>query len=264
VNPATLPSAMANASVVIADGLDAMLASKVTFAEALEFCGSFRQRGIATFLISGDPDPLCADLAMSGRAFLHVLPSLPPASQATSELLPFFDALGAKDLECARSIARAAPAAWNASEELEEDFAYVSLVISLFLASPEGRGAPDPSFEARLARFEALAEGNAEDEVKVAIIRALVARAGEAFDDALDARMNETKRRYQRRAANRLVDEEEAATSGSLSVEGLALVRLAAALGLEPRADHRLVPSLAFRGAEPGSAGDRWSQPDDD
>ena len=90
MNPATLPSAVANASVVIGEGRNAVHARTASWEDTLDLCASFRQRGIALFLVSGDPDQLCRNLAMSGRAFAHALPSARSARVTTSEFLPFY------------------------------------------------------------------------------------------------------------------------------------------------------------------------------
>jgi hypothetical protein len=260
MNPGLLPMAMANASVFLDEGLAPMLGKTATLAEALEFCGYLRQRGIASFLLSSDPDELCRELCASAHAFLHVLPSIPASVQATSEFVPFFDALAAGDLDAARTIAQQARPTWNPAEELEEDFLYLSLIMSL-LVSPPGAALGEPSFQTRLARYQELADGNDEDELKLAIVNGLVGRNDEEFGTALAERMKQLQQRYRRLAANLSMPEEEAATSGSVSVEGLALVRLARLLGLEPASDYRLVPGLALEASASGPAGAAWQRP---
>jgi hypothetical protein len=252
--------AMANASVSLSEGIGPMLTGTARPAEVLAFCASFRRRGIASFLVSGDPDALMRDLTCSGQAFLHALPAIPAQAQAASELLPFFDALAADDVKCAQGIAAGTRSTWNPNEELEEDFVYMSLVMSLLsVATAEVK----PELAERASRYQDLASGNEEDEDKSAIIQALIARDEDGFDAALGRRMRHIQKRYRRLAANLSVDEEEAATSGSVSVEGIALVRIGRMLGLATKTDYRLVPSLALR-ASGGPTGDAsWRTPND-
>lgn len=252
--------AVANASVTLAERVGPLLTGTARADEVLAFCACLRRRGIASFLISGSPDALARDLACSGHAFRQALPRLSADSQATSEFVPFFDALAVADVDCARAIAAAARPTWNPSEELEEDFLAMSLFMSLLRL---GTADAQQELRAQAKRYQDLAAGSEEDESKSGIIQAIMTGDGDAFDGALAKRMRQVRDRYRRLAANLSLDEEEAATAGSVSVEGLACVRLARLRGMSTQTDYLLVPSLALRASPVGDAEAGWRTPND-
>lgn len=242
-----------NASFLVEEGLERMRGRSASCEEALEFCTQLRRRGIAAVLLKGAPQELLRDLSWSGRAFLHVLPAIPDASRATGLQLPFFDAVAADDLACAAELARVSRATWNPREELEDDFLYVTLLMSFVLGQPGGGAAT-----AAAARYRAIAAADEEADPRLGVCLSLLQRDAPAFDEALGRFLREKKARYRELAIQGAIPDEEAATEGSVSTEGLALVRIARAAGLAPRASYPMVPSLALRAPRKPEAPDAW------
>lgn len=249
----TLAVVMHNATFLVEEGVPRMASRSASCEEVLELCTQLRRRGIAAFLLKGAPEELLRDLSFSGRAFLHVLPAIPESARATGLQRPFLDAVAAGDLACAVDMARASRTTWNPAEELEDDFLYLSALMSLVPDRPDAEAA-----QAAISRYAVLAASDEEPDMRLLTCRALVKRDATAFDEGLSAFMRQEKARYRRLASKQAIPEEEAATEGSVSAEGLALVRIAARLGMEVSADYPMVPSLARRVAWQPGAPDAW------
>jgi hypothetical protein len=154
---------------------------------------------------------------------------------------PFFDAVTANQYGLAEKIARLSPQEWRERDEYEDDFSYAHFLHSLVLNDPEiaARG------EAILGRFEIALEG--APSPRLAICRAMLARDTEAFEsafgDLLTARESEI-------ATARLTvagEEHTFEPESGVFIEGLALLKLAARLGLTPAPEHSMCPSIARR-----------------
>lgn len=247
-----LPVVAYNATLIIGEMLSAMVGRQVTFPRALTFCTQLRRRGIVSLLLQGDADDLAEQLSFSGRAFLHVLPSFPEAVKATSDQTPFFDALAGGDVSCAAAIGAASRQSWNPQEELEEDFLYFFSLMTLL------RGDEPRALTPALDRWQALADETGDDDLRLAVCRALVSRDPDELDAALEALMKQNRRHYRTLLDKNVILEEEAATEGAVSVEGLALIRIAGVVGMRTRSDYPMVPSLARRAAWKPGADDAW------
>src|SRR5581483_2076951 len=147
-------------------------------------------------------------------------------------------AIAAADDRLAGEIHALAPKDWIQDGEYEYDFAY-HLFISLVAT-----GGDQPSRATALARFEKALDGSAS--IRLELCQAIQSASGPLFEDALarlaDARVAEVKK--ERETAN----DDDAAFEplASVFVEGLALVRLGAVLGLAPLRDYPLCPAIGW------------------
>jgi hypothetical protein len=233
-----LPVLLNNADLEILLARPDMLSGAGSWQDVLQFCRQFRMKGIASLLLTGSASPFRLELSKSAHAFLHSLAHLRDVEQATGRGLPFFDAVAALDLDCARAIARASRQDWNPDRELEDEFLYVFLLMKRYILN-----APEPECTAIHNRWFALLNG--EEDVKLELCDCLENGDAEGFDHALSRWLDEQQDEYAQLIDSDALHPDVAVTEARISVEGLALVRLAEARGLKLDANYPLIPALA-------------------
>jgi hypothetical protein len=253
VSSDVLPVVIDNAEVDIALALPDFADESAELRHALEFCRHFRVKGIASFLLSGAAAPLYQELSKSGRAFLDFLGRGDDAAKATGRSMPFFDAVAALDVECARAIAARSRRTWNPERELEDDFLYVRFVMTRFFLDGAASEAT-----ATLTRWTDLVAD--EPAVKLDLCRALSAGIADDFHDALCRWLAQQAEEYAELAAVDGLVPAVAATEAHVSVEGLALLRLAEAIGMTVATEYPLIPSLARTRLSMAFDADAWRQ----
>jgi hypothetical protein len=246
-----LPVFRSNAAYYAAEILPLLLGDRVTAKDALSFCRNCRVRGIAGLFLDGVPADLHRELCRSGRAMLSALGRMDEAEKATSRLFPFFDAVAACDFDCARGIASLARASWNPEGEYEDDFLYVRVLMKQFFL-----GADPGEHDALVSRWEAVLDG--ASDVRLDISRALWERAASDFENALVRLLAGEKARNGHLRRGGVLAPDIDATEGYLSVEGIALVRLARRIGLTTGSNYWGVPSIALKELPPAFPGDAW------
>ncbi|ABF87293.1 hypothetical protein MXAN_7129 [Myxococcus xanthus DK 1622] len=219
--------------------LPAFAAGKGGLKEALRFCQNFRVAGIGSLLLSGTSARLHECLHASARAFVFFSRASEETKKLTSRAAPFFDAVACGDDESARELSRFSPASPDKDREYEEDFLFVRFLMDHFFLE---RTAQDG--QVLLSRYEKCLEGTTD--ARLLVCQALLAADGDAFDAALTQMMEEREVRYRRLAEKETEAEEVLATEAYVSIEGLALVRLAVRAGLKPQEDYLFIPSTAL------------------
>lgn len=233
-----LPVFVDNALAENEELLPEVLSARCPLGTILTFCSNFRIAGIGDLFLTATPRTFHQRLHQSSRAFAHFLSRADEAGQRTSKALPFFDAIACGDLEGAGLIARDARHTWAQGEEYEEDFLFVEFLMRHFFL----RASPADS-QALLTRY-AKALQDAED-IRLELCRALLGKDEEAFGQALEQFLSEREDHYEALAEDESVTDEVRFTEGLLSVEGLALVRLAESQGLATEEDYLHIPSIA-------------------
>jgi hypothetical protein len=232
-----LPVFVNNALAENEDLLPEVHSARCPLGTVLTFCRNFRIAGIGDLFLTATPRTLHKRLHQSSRAFVHFLSRADASLQRTSQALPFFDAIAGGDIEGAALIAHDARHTWAQGEEYEEDFLFVEVLMQHFFL----RASPADT-QALLARY-AKALQDAED-IRLELCRALLEKDEEAFGQALQQFLSERHDHYELLAEKESVAEEVRFTEGLLSVEGLALVRLAEAQGLATEEDYLHIPSI--------------------
>lgn len=249
-----LPIVRANADFQLAQMVPVLAAGEARRGWFAIVCRAFRRRGISSLFLEGAPRMLLADLQRSGAAFVEFLKGAADADKITSQSPPFFDAVACEDWATAREIARYSRPTWNVAEEYEDDFLYVWFLLKAFFLD---------SYEAELstllAQYEAVLEGAAD--LRLDVCRALSRQDAAGFEAALDALLVRHRDRYQQARDEDRMTEEEWATDGQLSVEALALIRLAERRGLPVQNGYRFVPSLALARSAETSDPESWKNP---
>ena len=159
---------------------------------------------------------------------------------ALSRTEAFLDAVAAADLPLAREIATLSVSAWNPDWEYEDDFCYYRVLHTLALDPGAAR---EPALGALLARFEAALEG--DRSWRLALCEALVERDASLFDDALRGFVGAEQEANDARRDALESYEFLFWPRSFVSVEGLALLQLAALRGIETAEAYPLCPAIA-------------------
>lgn len=250
-----LPFIVSNASFVLNGTAPLLMSRSADRHRALAFCAQYRRRGIALLLQKGQGLLLHRDLQRSGAAYAAFLQWTDEQGRVASKAAPFFDAVACGDAVAAASIAKQTATSVQPDEEYEDDFLCMRWLMGRFYLRQ------DPgALAALLRRYEVVLDG-AEDP-RFLICQALQNGDASLFDGSLQALIDTREADYAAGIEAENIPEEEWATEGKIYVEGLALLRLAASLGLAVQADYRFIPSLAIGTQATSVDATAWSNPD--
>ena len=158
----------------------------------------------------------------------------------------FLDAVAAHHLSLAREIATLSIDTWRPSWEYEDDFCYYFFLQHLILRDP----AVESELRDILIRFDKVVGKG--DSPRLDICRALLNRNGDAFHASLVALMEQRREELQNLLERMLEPDPKTCVCWArsfVSIEGLALLRIAELQGItpvEPGEELPLCPSLAL------------------
>jgi hypothetical protein len=199
---------------------------------------------VAALLVDGDRDRFFQMLlaaAENGRRISSRFTAQGWAGPPASANLPLLAALAASDFERAGELARGAPGGWARDDgEYEDEFLWASALDAL-VRSPS----PDPTAcEARLGALEDAAPRLYLE--RIAIVRALLAGEGDAFEAALLDGRAAYEEELDERAGSFGLKSIDFPARQALWLEGLALIRIAERAGIDfDRPDLRFLPAIA-------------------
>ena len=198
----------------------------------------YRKIGLSYLLLDGNLDDYAHSLITSAttrRTLLRRgLPNEPDHACRASYLAPFFDAVAVGQLELAAEIGRRSPTEWYEDFEYEEDFLYAQILFGL--VDPGTRDLP-----ALVDKHEGALRGI--DDPRNEVCRALITLDALAFVEAFEAFVETEVARI----AEARVSSYQFYDFDEVSVEGLALLRLAETAGLPSEPEYRHCPSWARR-----------------
>lgn len=246
-----LPVFVQNALEENEELLPTIRGGKLRQQDILSFCQNFRIAGTGGLLLGAKPESFRWNLHQSGRAYVHFLKGTAPEATLTSKALPFFDAIAAGDFEGAEEIARHSRRTWAQGEEYEEDFLFVDFCMQHFFL-----GTPPQACERLLARYETALQGT--EDFRLDVCKALLVADSQAFREALGRFLTARSDNFDVLERNESAAPELLATERHLSIEGLALVRLAERKGMETDEDYANIPSIARLGGTLNFKADSW------
>lgn len=209
---------------------------------SLEMSDKLRDMAIIVLLIKGDSDRFYHNLIRSGMAREIYLVRcrdegfLEDHHRASGRYKPLLDVVAAGDFHIARRIVALSPSAWQKGHEYEDDYCFAQILLRLVQEIP-----PQQEIRPLLERFETCLGDQPRTELE--ICRVLAKRDQEAFDKVFHALLDEHEADLAMSIKRGL--REVTIAMRHLSVEGLAMLKLAEMVGLETRADYRYCPSLA-------------------
>ena len=155
---------------------------------------------------------------------------------------PLLDAIAAGDIRLVREIAELSPADFRPPDEYEDDYCYAQLLQRL-CSDP----VPEAELQPLLDRFAAYLDG--ADNPRLQVCGALAERNTGAFAEAFENFLAEFEARLQKNIARGQLEDVHVLAQRSVSVEGLAILRLADLRGITTDQEYQFCPSLARRPA---------------
>jgi hypothetical protein len=155
---------------------------------------------------------------------------------------PLLDAVAAGDMQLVRDIEQLTPADFRPPDEYEDDYCYAQIVQRLCRDA-----VPEDELPPLLRRFEHYLDGDRNPRLQVC--EALVERDSDAFVDAFADLLAEFEERIQANRARGQLEDVHVLAQRQVSVEGLAMLRLAERRGITTEREYQYCPSLARRPA---------------
>jgi hypothetical protein len=221
---------------------------------------SYQALAICALLADGDAEKFRTHLATSGQTRRYFLARAEREGVADDRRLApsrtqaVLDALVAGDLPLARGIARRSPTDWNPNWEYEDDHCYYRFVHEIVLETPVDEFAPR-----LLKRFEHALEG--DDSIRLEACRALAEGDGQAFAEALLGLIEEQQEAADAGRGTAMDSAFLYWARSFVSIEGLALMRLAELLDFElDRDDLPLCPVEAQLAVLDGTTPDTYAE----
>jgi hypothetical protein len=183
----------------------------------LMLCTHYRRVALCQWLSRLDIDGLFTGLANSGWLYAHWLAGNDDTAKRTSRVDPFFDAVVAGAEQAVMATISASRATWHQDREYEDDFCYARALQQLYL----GR---DADVGPLLSRWKVVSGG---DEARFAVCAGLLANAPEDVLSSIEAVVDSILDAVRKRQAEESGDPDAWVTTDRLSLEGLALLRLA-------------------------------------
>ncbi|HWO08604.1 MAG TPA: Imm49 family immunity protein [Polyangiaceae bacterium] len=226
-----------NAQALIEESVPLAIEGQLSYADLLELCERYRIFAIASLLLDADPAALHAGLHDGACAFKHGIGRVDRRQIVLSQAAPLFDAIACRHTVLAAEIAASLAAPWQSDVEYQDDYLYYSVARQWVLAG---------ELDAEVGQaVDALAAVASPTEPRLLVWQALRARDAVAFEGALLELLDGHERRYQMLVDRGRLLDEVAATLPFISVEGLALLRIAEATDIELEEDYPFIPSFA-------------------
>jgi hypothetical protein len=209
---------------------------------------AYRAMGICLLLGAGEVDAffhLLIQSALTRRFYLqrNGPEQLADPYRRTSLSGPYFDAVAANQWELAQQIAELSPTSWWEGEEYEDDFAYARAMHLLGARKHLDRAALGRALEQMARALEGA------ESPRFEIARALASKDQKTFDGAFEALLDKHEQTYIEEERSTLALEITFEPNRRLTVEGLAILRMAESFGLKTQPEYRFCPRLA-RGAD--------------
>ncbi|MFY0523313.1 hypothetical protein ACN28I_09065 [Archangium gephyra] len=196
-----------------------------------KLCTQYRRLAICSVLLEADIEPFFSCLSKSAQAYLSILQRIDWSIVidryylCTSRALPFFDAIAADDFDTARSMVPVCASTWAREDEYEDDFLYVKFLMDVLRV-----GVKSEQAIATFSRFQAIS--GAQAPARFRLCEALLAGDERKFEMAWAGLLLERSQELARERANPGADPEMLRTEAHVFIEGVALLRLAASLGM--------------------------------
>jgi hypothetical protein len=211
-----------------------------------ESAAGLQALGICNLLLYADPDRFYENLVRSGHTRRYFLRksrdegNLDDFRLAISRWDSFLDVVACGHFQLARDIVALSASHWISGGEYEDDFLYRYFLHNFI--SP-----PDPQRDARLheslTRWKAWLSG--QPSARLNCCAALLAREPTAFDESFDGLVAHRQAEIAKQRKMELAADIGFEPRSQVFVEGLALLRMAQAIGLILRADYPMCPAIA-------------------
>lgn len=211
-----------------------------------ELSAYFQALGICHLLEFADTEQFKENLVRSGHARRYFLKKSQEEGNnndnrfAISRSEAFLDAVAAGNLGLAEEIANLSTSRWEADWEYEDDFSFYHFLHTIVLTA---HNPPESQLEAILEIFQNALEG--ADSLRLDVCRALFKREDVGFHEAFQRLMEEIHRFQDEK--RQVVESYEILfwPRNYVSVEGLALLKIAEMVGMKTSNNYLLCPGIA-------------------
>jgi len=210
---------------------------QLTQMELLEACAMFRQRGICSLLLFGEPKTYHINTMQSASIYSQGIQKLNDSEIVTSRAKPFYDAIGSMYFDCAKVIAQNSSMEWKPDYEYEDDFLYVKFLMQYFFLD-SGK----IECEKILDGYEKSLEG--ANDIKLEICRSYISSDNALFEENILELLEQISDDIESKIEQETMPEEVWAGIRYFSNEGLALLRLAELKGFNTGVRYPLVPAI--------------------
>lgn len=211
---------------------------------SLEISAKFRALAIMALLVKGDHNLFCHNLVRSGLARRSYLQRVRDEERledhhfTSGRYGALVDVLAAGEFGLARQLGDLAPSEWRQDREYEDDYCYAR-ILRLLLDTPAPRVLPS-----LFTQFEIYADGAANPRLEVT--RSLYEGDRAGFEAAFADLLRDRELQIAADEERGQLETPEVIAERQVFVEGLALLRLGALLGIETEGEYRYCPSIAL------------------
>jgi hypothetical protein len=206
----------------------------------------FQALGICNLLLYADPDRFYENLVRSGQSRRYFLrKSLEEGNTddfrlAISRWDSFLDVVACGYFQLAREIVALSAMHWVSTGEYEDDFLY-RYFLHNFISPPDPQR--DVRLQEALSRWTVWLSG--QPSTRLDCCAALMARDPTGFDKGFDELLAQRQAEVAKQRKMVMAADVGFEPRAKIFVEGLALLRMAKAIGLILRADYPLCPAIA-------------------
>jgi hypothetical protein len=221
---------------------------------SLEISAKLRSLAILTLVVKADSDAFCHGLIRSSRARQTYLSRVEQAGlvddhhRCLGRFDPVLDAIAAGAFGEVQRIRALSPRTFRAGHEYEDDHAYARILHDLCEDAPT---AEDLS-----SGLDELEKASADlNSPRFPVCRALVERSQGGFDESFEDLLRFHASEVAKEKARGRLEDVQVIAERRVSIEGLAILRLAEKRGLATERDYLYCPSLARLPAGPFPGG---------
>jgi hypothetical protein len=208
-----------------------------TFKIADLLCFSFRQNGSCEFLLTGDSKVYFDSLHKSAGCYLYFLKNGDESEKRTSINTPFFDAITAGLYDGVMEMSKYARKTWNDDCEYEDDFLYTHFLLNYFFPQSEAINC-----EQILTDYETVLAG--DSDTRFDLCKSFFEKDPELFNESFVRFLDERKQEVSEAIDRERIGEDEWSWTKYISVEGLALLKLAQLLNFKTGQNYLQIPEL--------------------
>ncbi|NOZ52462.1 MAG: hypothetical protein GXP08_04860 [Gammaproteobacteria bacterium] len=212
-----------------------------------DLCTRYRRRAAACFFLEADTGAFYRDLFKSAQAFLYFLKRASEDSAidryplTTGRSAPFFDAIAGQNMALARAIAQHSPQTFADGDEYEDDFFYYHFLMRLYFFETDKK-----ELTSILGQLSSAV--TQESTYKAGICKALLGKDSEGFNENLSTLLLAHQGTYDRYREQEIEQDDIIDVESNISIEGLALIRLAEIRDIVTAKEYRLIPGISRHG----------------
>lgn len=226
-----------NANLFLADAVPALVQDRSSRELASTVAYYYRQRGLCRVFFEGSAVGYHKSGIESSSAYLYYLGQAADEEKLLSDSAAFFDAINTGIFDVCRQYVSLAQTGWKRDYEYEDDYLYALFLMNHFFSD-----STEQDDALILERYDAALEGG--QDTRLNLCRAFLDHDEILFQEALEDFLEERQDRIEGLIKKNAMRESEWSWARYISIEGLALVRLAESKSFEVARHLSQIPEL--------------------